>query len=127
MLACLLVKGLSFVPGCPENELFEKTFRLAVTDGCSCPGDMKLCGTPMSFILNSLNSVYHHGYDVLQWLSISEMFPEHNAKAGTSVHFVQKIYLMDVILNRSISPALSAGEAIHIDSDIVAVMRPFCG
>ncbi|KAI2508886.1 hypothetical protein MHU86_5496 [Fragilaria crotonensis] len=128
MLA-LLVKGLAFVPGSSDEILFRKTFRLDVENDCRKPGDVKLCGTPMSFILNSLNTVYQHDYDVLQLSSISDMFLEHNANAGASVDFVQKVYLMDVILNRSMSPssspAPSAGEGVLIDPDIVAVMRCF--
>ena len=128
MLA-LLVKGLSFVPGSLDEKLFKKTFRRAAKKGSCCPGNVKLCGTPLSFILNSLDTVYHCGYDVQQLSSISDMFPEHNAGAETSIHFVQKIYLMDVILNRSMSPSScpppSAHEAVLIDPDIVAVMRCF--
>ncbi|KAI2497449.1 hypothetical protein MHU86_17053 [Fragilaria crotonensis] len=128
MLA-LLVKGLAFVPGSPDEILFRKTFHLDVENDCRYPGDVKLCGTPMSFILNSLNTVYQHDYDVLQLSSISDMFTEHDANAGTSVDFVQKVYLMDVILNRSMSPSSSpaplAGEGVLVDPDIVAVMRCF--
>ena len=53
----LVVKGLPFAPGSPEQQEFEDAFREAVPDGCCFPGDSKLCRTPVSYIWQALKSV----------------------------------------------------------------------
>lgn len=124
----LLVKSLSFLPGSVMEKEFQKEFRQAVTDGLHPTGDAKLCGTPMSYIHRALMCVGGLGYEVTQLSSLSGMFRENNVEFGSSGQFLHEVYLMDVVLNRSIAPSacsIVAGDTTHIDPDIAVVMRCF--
>jgi hypothetical protein len=98
---------------CPDYGLrFETAFRKVVLTGV-LDGDVKICGTPLRWISHALGSLYSDsgGGDsccaITQLQSLDEMF----MKNGSTSNYLSEFILMDVILNRKVTPTAAASSA----------------
>jgi hypothetical protein len=94
---------------CPDYERFERAFRKVALTG-AIDGEVKICGTPLRWIAHALGSSYcdSGGGDrccvITQLQSLDDIF----MKNGTTSNYLSEFILMDVILNRKVTPTAAA-------------------